>query len=76
MVTLPMISRWIGWMPGRRQRISESSRSLQVRFFLNYNGGLGLTFVHIDSELFDLVPPKHVMAGGLTMEDVQRRILQ
>ncbi|PWW73153.1 hypothetical protein C7212DRAFT_218356 [Tuber magnatum] len=29
-----------------------------------------------DSELFDLVPPKHVMAGGLTMEDVQRRILQ
>lgn len=29
-----------------------------------------------DSELFDLVPPKHVMAGGLTMEDVQRRIVQ
>lgn len=29
-----------------------------------------------DSELFDLVPPKHVMAGGLTMEDVQRRINQ
>ncbi|RPA85896.1 hypothetical protein BJ508DRAFT_411528 [Ascobolus immersus RN42] len=29
-----------------------------------------------DSELFDLVPPKHVMAGGLSMEDVQRRINQ
>ena len=30
----------------------------------------------IDSELFDLVPPKHVMAGGLTMDDVSRRISQ
>ncbi|KAF8439214.1 transport protein Avl9-domain-containing protein [Terfezia claveryi] len=29
-----------------------------------------------DSELFDLVPPKHVMAGGLTMDDVSRRISQ
>ena len=25
---------------------------------------------------FDLVPPKHLMAGGLTVEDVQRRIAQ
>jgi len=63
-------------MPGRGQRISESSKSLQVCYFLNCKGGIGLTFAHIDSELFDLVPPKHVMAGGLTMEDVQRRILQ
>lgn len=29
-----------------------------------------------DSELFDLVPPKHVMAGGLSIEDVQRRLSQ
>ncbi|KAI5779299.1 transport protein Avl9-domain-containing protein [Geopyxis carbonaria] len=27
-----------------------------------------------DSEIFDLVTPRHVMAGGLSMEDVQRRI--
>jgi hypothetical protein len=29
-----------------------------------------------EPEIFDLVPPKHVMAGGLTVEDVQRRIAQ
>ncbi|KAI5783156.1 transport protein Avl9-domain-containing protein [Peziza echinospora] len=29
-----------------------------------------------DSELFDLVPPKHLMAGGLSMDDVSRRISQ
>ena len=30
----------------------------------------------LDSELFDLVPPKHLMAGGLSMDDVSRRISQ
>src|SRR5690606_19651827 len=29
-----------------------------------------------DSELFDLVPPRHVCAGGLSLEDVQRRLNQ
>jgi len=31
-------------MPGKRQRISESSRSLQVRYFLNCNGEIGAYF--------------------------------
>jgi len=29
-----------------------------------------------DSNLFDIVPPKHPCAGGLTIEDVQRRIAE
>ena len=54
------------------------------RIFQKFTGKthrLGVT-VHLliiditDSELFDLVPPKHVMAGGLTMDDVSRRISQ
>ncbi|KAK8119029.1 LAlv9 family protein- variant [Apiospora kogelbergensis] len=31
---------------------------------------------HTDSLLFDIVEPKHPCAGGLTMEDVQRRLQQ
>ncbi|VBB74048.1 Putative protein similar to protein AVL9 of Saccharomyces cerevisiae [Podospora comata] len=31
---------------------------------------------HTDSHLFDIVEPKHPCAGGLTIEDVQRRITQ
>lgn len=31
---------------------------------------------HTDSHLFDVVEPKHPCAGGLTVEDVQRRITQ
>ncbi|KAK0645487.1 transport protein Avl9-domain-containing protein [Cercophora newfieldiana] len=31
---------------------------------------------HTDSHLFDIVPPKHPCAGGLTIDDVQRRITQ
>ncbi|TGZ77249.1 hypothetical protein EX30DRAFT_335775 [Ascodesmis nigricans] len=29
-----------------------------------------------ESEIFDIVPPRHVMAGGLSIEDVQRRLAQ
>ncbi|KAK1752074.1 late secretory pathway protein AVL9 [Echria macrotheca] len=31
---------------------------------------------HTDSHLFDIVEPKHPCAGGLTIDDVQRRIAQ
>ena len=31
---------------------------------------------HTDSHLFDVVEPKHPCAGGLTIDDVQRRITQ
>jgi len=31
---------------------------------------------HTDSHLFDIVEPKHPCAGGLTIDDVQRRITQ
>ncbi|KAI2623493.1 transport protein Avl9-domain-containing protein [Hypomontagnella submonticulosa] len=31
---------------------------------------------HTDSHLFDIVEPKHPCAGGLTIDDVQRRIQQ
>jgi hypothetical protein len=31
---------------------------------------------HTDSHLFDIVEPKHPCAGGLTIEDIQRRITQ
>ncbi|CAJ2502116.1 Uu.00g049690.m01.CDS01 [Anthostomella pinea] len=31
---------------------------------------------HTDSHLFDIVEPKHPCAGGLTVDDVQRRIQQ
>ncbi|KAF3360894.1 Tubulin beta chain [Verticillium dahliae VDG1] len=31
---------------------------------------------HTDSHLFDVVEPKHPCAGGLTIDDVQRRIAQ
>jgi hypothetical protein len=31
---------------------------------------------HTDSHLFDVVDPKHPCAGGLTIDDVQRRIAQ
>ncbi|KAK0701665.1 transport protein Avl9-domain-containing protein [Lasiosphaeria miniovina] len=31
---------------------------------------------HTDSHLFDIVDPKHPCAGGLTIDDVQRRIAQ
>lgn len=31
---------------------------------------------HTDSHLFDIVEPRHPCAGGLTIEDVQRRITQ
>ncbi|KAI1393954.1 transport protein Avl9-domain-containing protein [Hypoxylon trugodes] len=31
---------------------------------------------HTDGHLFDIVEPRHPCAGGLTMEDVQRRIQQ
>ncbi|TVY13048.1 Late secretory pathway protein AVL9 [Lachnellula arida] len=31
---------------------------------------------HTDSNLFDIVPPKHPCAGGLTIDDVQRRIAE
>ena len=32
--------------------------------------------IHTDSHLFDIVEPKHPCAGGLTIEDVQRRLAQ
>ncbi|KAK4245143.1 late secretory pathway protein AVL9 [Corynascus novoguineensis] len=31
---------------------------------------------HTDSHLFDIVEPKHPCAGGLTIDDIQRRITQ
>lgn len=30
----------------------------------------------IDSHLFDIIEPKHPCAGGLTIDDVQRRVTQ
>jgi hypothetical protein len=31
---------------------------------------------HTDSHLFDIIEPQHPCAGGLTIEDIQRRLAQ
>jgi hypothetical protein len=30
----------------------------------------------VDSHIFDIVDPKHPCSGGLTVEDIQRRLAQ
>jgi hypothetical protein len=52
------------------------------KIFHNYTGGLPIgelpdAVTHksfLDSHLFDIVEPRHPCAGGLTIEDVQRRL--
>ena len=33
-------------------------------------------FLSLDSHLFDIIEPRHPCAGGLTIDDVQRRVAQ
>lgn len=67
-------SEWVkAWMQTDNFRIfNKYTGSFPVNWYLT---GRALTFT-LDSHIFDIVEPNHPTTGGITIEDVQRRLTQ
>ena len=73
-MTLPLILIPIGSRHGRERIILKSLKNFLVCWKVHITFLWRLTTS--DSHLFDIIEPKHPCAGGLTIDDVQRRMTQ